>query len=174
MKTKNIFFALALAALSVTSVNSFAALAPKACAPNVLALVASSTYKDLAAMLTASDVNALKSAMHTISDATQYQALLDLANGISTKTSARVVVTLPDGTVVVDTKKATNNTYDNFVAKAINENHNTRIAFLDAQLWPCGVGVESKYSTSTGTKEIAVAKRIGNYLDSVGTIRISK
>jgi hypothetical protein len=46
---------------------------------------------------------------------------------------SRIVITLPDGTVVVDTSK-NNNTYANFQAKAINENHNTRVAILDAQL----------------------------------------
>ncbi len=89
-----------------------------------------------------------------------------LANG-------RVLITLPDGTVVVDTSKSTDNTYANFQAKAINENHNSRIAILDAQHWACGIGLETKTSTTTGAVEVYLAKHLGTYLNSAGTVRPS-
>lgn len=83
------------------------------------------------------------------------------------------MITLPDGTVVVDTSKGTANTYQNFKNKVINENHNTRVAILDAQIYDCGVGLETKKSTTDNVVESYVAKRLGNYLDSAGTVRIS-
>lgn len=83
----------------------------------------------------------------------------------------RLVVTLPDGTVVVDTSKT--NSYTRYKAKTINENHNTRIAILHSQLHVCGHGVETKFSTSDNTRESYVAIRLGAYLNSSGTARIS-
>ena len=65
------------------------------------------------------------------------------------------------------------NSLANFKAKAINENHNTRLAILDAQLFPCGFGLETKVSTSVGGVEVAIAKRIGAYMNSLGTVRVS-
>ena len=78
-----------------------------------------------------------------------------------------------DGTVVVDTSKGATNTFANFDAKKINENHNTRISILDAQLYDCGVGLETKTSSTTDVKEVYLAKRLGNYLNSAGTVRLS-
>ena len=56
----------------------------------------------------------------------------------------------------------------------MNENHNSRIAILDAQLYPCGRGVESKLSSTTETTQAYVAYRLGNYLNNAGTVRISQ
>jgi hypothetical protein len=106
-------------------------------------------------------------------DETTYATLLadarSLAGSIAT---GRIVITLPDGTVVVDTSKS-NNSYANFQAKAINENHNSRIAFHVAQHYQCGYGLESKRSSTTGTLEAYFALRLGPHLNSVGTVRIS-
>src|SRR5262245_54633548 len=102
-----------------------------------------------------------------------YDTLLAHAQAVAAEvTNGRVVLTLPDGTVVVDTSKA-NNTYANFLAKAINENHNSRVAFMEAQQYPCGVAIESKRSSTTGFTESYVAIRLGNHLDSEGTVRMS-
>lgn len=102
-----------------------------------------------------------------------YDTLLAHAQSVAAEIpNGRVVITLPDGTVVVDTAR-TNNTYANFVAKAINENHNSRVAFEAAQHYPCGVAIESKRSSSTGVTESYVAVRLGNHLDSEGTVRMS-
>jgi hypothetical protein len=60
-----------------------------------------------------------------------------------------------------------------FTNKTVNENHNSRIAIVSAQLYPCGVGIESKLSTSTGTTESYVALRLGKHLNSAGTARLS-
>jgi hypothetical protein len=51
----------------------------------------------------------------------------------------------------------------------VNENHNTRAAMMAAQSYPCGVGIESKLSTTTtGKVESYLAIRLGNHLDSLG------
>lgn len=106
-------------------------------------------------------------------DQATYAPLLAHAQSIAGSiTNGRVLMTLPDGTVVLDTSR-TNNTYANFLAKAINENHNSRIAILAAQEYPCGLGLESKLSSSTGLVEAYFALRAGTHLDSIGTIRIS-
>jgi len=85
--------------------------------------------------------------------------------------NGRIVVALPDGTVVVDTFK--NNTWAGYQAKTINENHNTRVAFMDAQDKVGGVGYERKLSSTTGHYEKGVAVRLGEYLNNQGTIRLS-
>jgi hypothetical protein len=57
---------------------------------------------------------------------------------------------------------------------ANNENHNSRVAMFVAQEYPCGAGVESKISTSTGVNEDYLALRAGNHLESAGTVRASR
>ena len=100
-----------------------------------------------------------------------YAALLADAVAIRNNTY-RVVIALPDGTVVVDTGAATN-TFAAYKAKTVNENHNSRIAFEVAQHYQCGFGLETKISSSTGRRESYFAFRLGTHLDSSGTIRIS-
>jgi hypothetical protein len=169
-----------LAGLLIASSNVFAL----ECAPDMYQLVAAAPYSALNAQLTANDMGAFNASMGQVTNfatatETQYQALFSLAtakvaaaNAAIPTTSARIVITLPDGTVVVDTGKSTN-TLDNFKSKAINENHNSRLAILDAQQYPCGFGMETKVSTSVGAKEVSLAKRIGLYMNSLGTVRIS-
>jgi hypothetical protein len=119
------------------------------------------------------NVGPLVTGLATLSEA-GYPGLLAAAETTADAAGAtgRVVLTLPDGTVVVDTSRATN-TWANFQAKTINENHNSRLAILAAQEYPCGIAIESKVSTSTGVNEGYVALRAGSHLDSWGTIRIS-
>lgn len=125
------------------------------------------------------EVTNLTTRASTTRDQATYQSLLNLANSIANAAVGRLLITLPDGTVVIDTARndgpgdARNNYYLNFVAKTINENHNSRIAILSAQLYPCGIGVESKRSTSTGRYEHYVAIRLGKHLDNQGTARLS-
>jgi hypothetical protein len=122
----------------------------------------------------------LATGLAAVVDQATYQTLLDDANALAAAlTTGRVVITLPDGTVMIDTARddntaaANSNSYAHFVAKTINENHNSRIAILSAQQFACGIGVESKLSSSTGQTESYVAIRVGNHLDSLGTVRMS-
>lgn len=87
--------------------------------------------------------------------------------------TSRVFFCEPDGTTVVDTAKGVKNTYANYQDKAINENHNTRVAIACAQQFPAGTGAEVKNSTSTGQVENYAAKRVGKQFDTQGTIRCS-
>jgi hypothetical protein len=88
-------------------------------------------------------------------------------------TRLRVVITDPDGTVVYDSSK-TNNTYQNYLSKTINENHNTRLAIITALVSSAGSGREQKWSTSTRSFEQYLAVRIGiNSESAFGCIRIS-
>ena len=108
-----------------------------------------------------------------------YQSLLMLANSIATSAGGRLLITVPDGTVLVDTSRddgiadARFNSYQNFLTKTIKENHNSRISILSAQLYPCGLGVETKRSTTTGRDEHYVAVRLGGNLNNEGTARLS-
>jgi hypothetical protein len=117
----------------------------------------------------------LKARLHQVTNQSSYAALLALARTVASSINAangRVVITLPDGTVVLDTSRSDSvNTYANFIAKNVNENHNTRVAIFSAQQYPCGIGLESKFSTSTGNREHYVAIRLGDHLDSEGTVR---
>lgn len=91
----------------------------------------------------------------------------------------RVLISLQDGTVIYDSAAPVGtgpgeNSYANFLAKSINENHNTRVAILDAQLGPLGLGYETKYSTTTTQEEAYVALRLGDRRASSGTFRVSQ
>ncbi len=92
--------------------------------------------------------------------------------------SPRLLVAESDGTVVIDTSRAADspnaNTYENWQNKNINENHNTRVAVMTAQLFEAGVGYESKYSTSVNANQKYVAIRGGQYLNNPGTFRLSQ
>ncbi len=174
-------------ALIFPSINAFAAPAPVAtgtCAGQVVAKAAKAPYLALHELLTSAVITELNDVLVDVVDQPSYANLL--ADAISLKNSigvgGRVVITLSDGTVVIDTAKS-NNTYANYQGKKINENHNSRIAIADAQMYQCGLGVESKFSSSTQVVETYVARRLGNatnattygasYLNSSGTVRVS-
>jgi hypothetical protein len=155
----------------------------KKCAPKVPQLIeADPVYAQLFQTL---DPQApqLKALLAAVVDQATYQNLLDLARSIAGGiTTGRVLITLPDGTAVVDTSKPDDpadstpdqaNSFQHFKNKTVNENHNTRISILDAQLWPCGLGVEKKFSTTDNVFEIYLAERLGPYLNNEGTARLS-
>jgi hypothetical protein len=156
----------------------------KKCAPRVQGLIEKDpVYAELFQILDP-QVSQLKELLAAVVDQATYQNLLDLARSIaSSKTTGRVLITLPDGTVVVDTSKPDDppdstpdvqaNSFQHFKNKTVNENHNTRISILDAQLWPCGLGVERKFSTTDNVSEIYLAERLGPYLNNEGTARLS-
>jgi hypothetical protein len=89
-------------------------------------------------------------------------------------TGLRVLVALADGTVCYDSSKGSENTYSNFQSKSINENHNSRVAILQALLSNTGIGFEAKLSTTTNTLTNYLAQRIW-YTNGrpMGTIRVS-
>ena len=171
MKTKKIPLLLMLTTLFIMSFNASAAVS---CAPLVLSKLLVQPYNALNALI-APHVAIIKTKLDAVHDQATYATLLAESNADALLTpKGRVVVTLADGTVVVDTAKGVLNTYANYIAKKINENHNSRIAILDAQLYECGVGLETKRSTTDNAIESYVAKRLGNYLDNSGTVRFSK
>jgi hypothetical protein len=161
---------LVFAALSIASIDAVAAVS---CAPLVAAKVTQVPYLALNQILTP-HLATLRTKLAAVRNEATYATLLAEANATAASTAnGRVVITLPDGTVVVDTSKGANNTFANFQAKTINENHNSRVAILDAQLFECGIGVETKRSSTTGAIEDGVARRLGVYLNNAGTARMS-
>lgn len=163
---------LVFAALSITSIDAVAQAV--SCAPLVTTKVTQPPYLALDQIL-APHVATLRTKLAAVRNQTTYATLLAEANATAASTAnGRVVTTLPDGTVVVDTSKGASNTFANFLAKTINENHNSRVAILDTQLFECGIGVETKRSSTTRTIEDAVARRLGVYLNNAGTARMSK
>jgi hypothetical protein len=156
----------------------------KRCAPRVKQLIETDpVYAQLFQILDP-QASQLKTLLAAVVDQATYQNLLGLARSIAGSTpTGRVLITLPDGTVVVDTSKPDDpadstpneqaNSFQHFKDKTVNENHNTRISILDAQLWPCGFGVERKFSTTDNAFEIYLAKRLGPYLNNEGTARLS-
>ena len=111
-----------------------------------------------------------------------YGDLLNFSLDLAASTpNGRLLIALPDGTVVVDTFQPVDldnllpegNSYEHFQQKTVNENHNTRVAIISAQIYPCGVGVESKASTTTGTFQSYAALRLGGQFLSSGTARLS-
>lgn len=86
----------------------------------------------------------------------------------------RILVAEPDGTVMYDSAKGAENTYQNFVDKDINENHNTRASIMTAQmLGHREFAYETKVSNTTGNVESYVAKRVGRLSNNSGTVRYS-
>ncbi|SDY51632.1 hypothetical protein [Nitrosomonas sp. Nm33] len=161
---------LVLTILLFTSLNVMAT-----CGSQVQTLVTQPPYSNLAAVLTDTEKVKLTNLLKAVKDDATYNKLLTEANAVAAMiANGRMMIALPDGTVVVDTAKGANNTFANFKVKAINENHNTRISILDAQLHDCGIGLEQKFSTTDGTKEVYFAKRLGAYLNSAGTARLSQ
>ena len=104
-----------------------------------------------------------------------YNAFYALCVALAAKVTpgGRVVVTLPDGTVVVDTYQGASNTWANYQDKSINENHNTRVAIFRSQFEQNGVGHERKLSSTTWEIQKSVAVRLGEYLNAAGSIRLS-
>ena len=88
-------------------------------------------------------------------------------------TGLRVLVTLTDGTVSYDSSKGKNNTFEKFQKNEINENHNTRVAIMLANLSKDGVGNETKYSTSTGVNQAYNAVRMGLATTDALGVRVS-
>jgi hypothetical protein len=176
-------FAIASALSMMTLVAARPASAQAACNPGLAAgfVLHQATYTALITKI-APQVNTLRTQLAAVVDQTTYATLLTtsrtLANSIAT---GRVVITLPDGTVVIDTSKpddpgntmATGNSFQHFSSKTVNENHNSRVAIFDAQEWPCGIGIETKLSTTTGQHEVYFAIRLGAQFDAIGTARIS-
>jgi hypothetical protein len=157
--------------ITVLSFFSFNAMAAGECAAQVMSKLASnSAYKQLNAQLAPKVAN-LTALLRDVKDQPSYAALLSAVK--ATAGTSRLVITLADGTVVVDTGKSANNNYATFAAKAVNENHNSRVAIMLAQTHECGLGVETKYSSTDKSNEKYVAIRLGAYLDSAGTARLS-
>ena len=181
MKTPTHKFLLVLAALFITSFNVSAAVE---CAPEVTGLIATdATYNKLYNILKL-DTAVLKTKLDAVKDQATYALLLKFARVVATDpklAKGRLLIALADGTVVVDTNKLDDpantlpagNSFKHFGAKTVNENHNSRIAILDSQLHVCGLGVETKLSTTDNTKESYVAIRLGTHLNNSGTARLS-
>lgn len=93
---------------------------------------------------------------------------IDIARRVK---DGRVVITEPDGIVIIDTYK--NNSWRKYQKGSLGINHNTRVAIMNAQKDPSGVGYERKLSHTTNRYEKYVAIRLGDYLESYGTIRLS-
>lgn len=185
MKTAKILSVLILAVLALSTFNASAVTpAPgESCAPLVKTKIAAAPYAYLNSRLSNTVMAEIKRLMIRVKDNTSYNNLAAYAR-LQVFPRGRILITAPDGTVAFDSSKDTSpskNTFENFKNKTINENHNTRIAILDAQMFECGIGVETKYSTTDGTNESYVAARIGlgttraaaSYLDNTGTVRLS-
>ena len=129
------------------------------------------------------NVNNLTTLLNGAFDQSTYATLLAAARAVAASIDparlGRLVVTFPDGTVVLDTFRpdgdvpANANSFAHFQAKSINENLNTRVAIAAAQAYPCGIGIETKLSTTTGAFESQFAVRLGSHLSSRGTARLS-
>lgn len=183
MRTFRIFSAVTMI-FAAFAFSGGAALAQQSCLPGISTALQgphSSQYTLLRNTLTPR-LPALTTKLDAVVDDGTYNALLTLAHTIASSISnGRLLVALPDGTVVVDTGKPDDpgntmpqgNSYEHFQAKTVNENHNSRVAIISAQQYPCGLGVESKLSTTTGFTEVYVALRLGIQLDSSGTARLS-
>lgn len=135
-------------------------------------LMADDTYKNLYCELKKAIIFYRLDLLLRNLDSSNYDDFAAIGDLIAGRvTDGRLVVTIPDGTVVYETGQT--NSWANYQAKDINENHNTRVAVHDAQGTVCGVGYEKKLSSTTNQVEQYVAIRLGEYLCSEGTARLS-
>lgn len=182
MKLANLSSFLIVASLSLPAFDAMAVTpAPGAsCAPLVKNKIAVAPYAALNIALSNTVMTQLNRLVGLVKDVATYNSLVAFAK-LQATAGKRLVITVPDGTVLYDSSKGTLNTFANFAAKRINENHNSRIAILAAQLYECGIGVETKFSTTDKTTETYVAARLGlgtaaaaaSYLNNNGTVRLS-
>lgn len=129
-----------------------------------------------------SAISALLYAVHL--DSANYPALLTFCETLAdTLSTGNIIVTDPDGLVVVDTSADGANTYDNYQAGTISPNQMTSISFIDSQGWPCGLGVETKYNNPAAVFQNNVVIRLDiipgsnvgdySYLNSLGSVNMS-
>eukprot|EP01084_Bolivina_argentea_P156869 273353_1 len=107
------------------------------------------------------------------SDKGSYTAIKAIGAKITNKYGYRTTLCVPDGSVIYDAPKGADNTFENAVNKAIDENHNTRVSIMSAQLNDEGKGWEEKLSTSSSTVENYVSRRCGDQFENFGTVRLS-
>lgn len=184
------------ALLSLTSFNAMAVIPPGDCDPDVRTWIDNPTVppgdadlKALDAVLRAQVAN-FATLVRNVSNQATYQLALTAARTLAainpvTIPDGRVVITLPNGTTVIDTSKPDDpnnltptvqaNSYNHFIAKTVNENHNSRMAIHMAQFYQCGTGAETDVSTSVPpVKTATVAIRLGGHLRTpIGTISFS-
>eukprot|EP01083_Nonionella_stella_P177806 626100_1 len=106
-------------------------------------------------------------------DKGSYDAIKAIGAKITNKYGYRTTLCVPDGSVIYDAPKGADNTFENAVNKAIDENHNTRVSIMSAQLNDEGKAWEEKLSTSSSTVENYVSERCGNQFENFGTVRLS-
>lgn len=91
--------------------------------------------------------------------------------------SLRFTLSLQDGRVIFDSAAGYDNTYARALGinneDRINENLNTRVSVIKAQLSDCRIGYEKKESFTTGVDEVYVAIAVGPPDESLGTVRLS-
>lgn len=101
-----------------------------------------------------------------------YDAVVSFLN-TQVPSNGGVVLILDDGTVIYDSGKT--NTYANYAAKSINENHNTRPEILNAILSASGIGVSTRHSSSNGVSRKYYAVRLGDSpQETLGILRVSQ
>lgn len=110
-----------------------------------------------------------------ITDEVTYNIFLESIRAIFNTLQYRILVAHSDGTVVLDTSYPPGdprNSYESYIHKKVNENHNTRPSMMYARLSKNGVGYGSKESLTVGTRQSYVAIRIGQWMEGGPTFRI--
>ena len=88
--------------------------------------------------------------------------------------TARILASLPDGTVWYDSSKGDQNTFANFKADIIHPNATTRSSVRMAMDTPEGYEYEYKFSNTTYRNEYYYAVRAGSTPSAIGfVIRLS-
>lgn len=112
----------------------------------------------------------LTSLIANVNSSSNYNLLLSLANSIaSSRANGRVIITIPNGTVMIDTAQGASNTFTNFLTNMVNPNNlNTSIPIANALTYPCGIGLQTAFDTTSSTFDVAVSLRLGSFLGIEG------
>ena len=93
--------------------------------------------------------------------------------GNLTGDTPRILIVNTDGTVALDTSK-TNNSFDNYISKSINENHNSRVSIMTALMNNSGIAFEEKLSSTDRNIQTYMSIRVGGSPHkAAGVIRLS-
>ena len=115
------------------------------------------------------------------------QNLLAGVTGAPFTSTARILVTVADGTTHYDSGKTdgttaedgntvvdSKNKFRSSFGDAIGVNHNSRSAIAQAAFGTSGIGLEQKLSTTTGKNEQYLAHRMGkSNMEILGVVRFS-
>jgi hypothetical protein len=149
--------------------------------PSFLSGVYTVTYTPTVGVAPATITSSVQNAIQTFltgPQVTTYEPMVAIvqaaqnALAVGTNLLLRTLLAASDGRVAYDSTKT--NTFANYSAGTIGDNHNTRPEVMLAVLSSSGVGLSERFSSTTASSQKYQATRLGDSANgNLGTFRIS-